>query len=155
MPDSVLIAEDLVTWPADEPQLIGARCSKCGVLTFPNSAGCPRCGSDQTESALLPPTGTLWTWTSQEFLPKEPYIGTETVEAFVPWYVGLVELGGEIRVEGRLVDCTQEDLVIGMPMRTVVVPFAQDKDGNDVLTFAFSPTQVGAAADPTVQGEAE
>ena len=32
---SVPVAEGVFTWPADEPQLIGSRCTACGIVTFP------------------------------------------------------------------------------------------------------------------------
>ena len=28
-------ADDVFTWPSDEPQLIGGRCTECGAVTFP------------------------------------------------------------------------------------------------------------------------
>ncbi|UMG91286.1 OB-fold domain-containing protein [Nocardioides sp. TF02-7] len=135
---AVPVAEELFTWPADQPRLVGGRCERCGVLTFPAGGGCPACGSDTVTSTLLEPEGTLWSWTSQEFLPKEPYLGATDPDSFEPWYVGLVELGGEIRVEGRLTGCDASTLRIGQRMRTVVVPFARRGD-EDVLTFAFAP----------------
>lgn len=143
MADTVLVAEDLFVWPAEQPQLKGTRCAECATLTFPKASGCPRCGSVEVVEALLPSHGTLWTWTSQEFMPKEPYLGAAHPEDFTPWYVGLVQLGDDIRVEGRLVDCDAETIEFGMSVRTVVVPFTRDADGNEILTFAFAP------ADPT------
>ena len=38
----VPVADNLFTWPADEPQLIGSRCTACGIVTFPAQASCPR-----------------------------------------------------------------------------------------------------------------
>ena len=66
-------ADDVFTWPADEPQLIGGRCAECGTVTFPAQPSCPRCGATAMEQHLLARRGTLWTFTTQEFLPKEPY----------------------------------------------------------------------------------
>jgi uncharacterized OB-fold protein len=141
------VAADLFTWPSETPQLIGGRCEACGVLTFPAGHGCPSCGSDQLTSSLLARDGVLWSWTTQEFLPKAPYLGADDPESFEPWCVGLVELGGEIRVEGRLVGCDASTLAIGQPMHTVVVPFARREDGTQVLTFAFAPAEGGPADD--------
>ena len=133
------IAEDLFTWPDDEPRLVGARCERCGAITFPVRTGCARCGSTDLGRHLLGRSGTLWTWTSQGFAPKAPFTGNVGVGPDdVPWFVGLVELPGELRVEGLLTGVTQETLRIGMPMRLVVVPFRRDKAG-EVVTFAFTP----------------
>jgi uncharacterized OB-fold protein len=142
---SVPVAEDLFTWPSEDPRLIGMRCDSCATLSFPVSTGCPRCGSDLLTWEQLESEGSLWSWTSQEFLPKAPYLGAATPETFEPWFVGVVELGGAIRVEGRLVDVDRETISIGQRMRTVVVPFASDDDGRDVLTFAFAPVLTGGS----------
>jgi uncharacterized OB-fold protein len=137
MPE-VAFPPDVFTWPADEPQLIGARCSACQAVTFPLGPSCPRCGSTEVEEHLLPRRGTLWTWTTQEFLPKEPYASGETLETFQPYGVGLVQLGDEVRVEARLTEADASKLDFGMEVELVVVPFREDEDGT-VVTFAFQP----------------
>lgn len=139
MPDPVLVADDLFLWPEEPTRLTGARCESCDELSFPLGSGCPRCGSQAVVAAALPAEGTLWTWTTQNFLPKEPYLGASRPDEFTPWLVALVELGGAIRVEGRLVGVAPEDIEFGMPLRTVVVPFTHNDEGADVLTFGFAP----------------
>ncbi|HWH31508.1 MAG TPA: Zn-ribbon domain-containing OB-fold protein [Egibacteraceae bacterium] len=133
------IAEGLFTWPADEPRLIGAACAACGTTVFPRRSSCPKCGAQDMAERLLSPTGTLWTWTTQGFLPKAPYGGPETDETFQPFALGYVELAGEVRVEARLTEPDPARLRIGMPMRLVVVPFRTDPDGTEVVSFAFAP----------------
>lgn len=135
----VAFAPDVFTWPADEPQLIGGRCAGCGAVTFPAYPSCARCGSVDVEAHLLPRRGRLWTFTTQEFLPKEPYAGGETVETFRPYGVGVVQLGDEVRVEGRLTECDPTKLAFDMEVELVVVPFRTDDDGTEVMTFAFAP----------------
>jgi uncharacterized OB-fold protein len=91
---------------------------------------------------LLPRRGTLVAWTTQGFPPGPPYAGP-TGQAFVPFGVGLVQLGlGEdavIRVEGRLTESDPEKLQFGMEVELTMVPFTTDDEGNEVLTFAFAP----------------
>ena len=135
----VAFAEDVFTWPADEPQLIGGRCADCEAVTFPAWSSCARCGSTSVEQHLLPRRGTLWTFTTQEFLPKEPYAGGETMETFRPYGVGLVQLDDEVRVEARLTEADPAKLHIGMEMELTVVPFRTDADGTEVMVFAFQP----------------
>ena len=135
----VAFAPDVFTWPAAEPQLIGGRCTGCGSVTFPLYPSCARCGSVELEQHPLPRRGTLWTFTTQEFLPKEPYASGETVETFRPYGVGMVQLGDEVRVEGRLTESDASKLRIGMEVELVVVPFRTDDDGTEVLTYAFAP----------------
>ncbi|CAM2975613.1 DUF35 domain-containing protein [Skermania piniformis] len=77
----------------------------------------------------------MWTFTTQGFLPKEPYAGGETPETFQPYGVGLVELGGEVRVEARLTTADIDRLAIGMEMELVLVPFG------GALSYAFAPVE--------------
>ena len=139
----VAFAPDVFTWPADEPQLIGAKCAKCAAVTFPLGPSCPRCGTPDPERHLLPRRGTLWTWTTQDFLPKEPYAGGETLETFRPYGVGLVQLGDEVRVEARLTEADPAKLDFGMEVELAIVPFRVDEDGTEVMTYAFAPVGEG------------
>jgi uncharacterized OB-fold protein len=88
---------------------------------------------------LLPRLGRLWAWTTQEFPPPSPPYAGPTGAAFVPYGVGYVQLGDEVRVETRLTATT--GLRIGMAMRLVLVPFRTDDAGNEVVTFAFEPAE--------------
>ena len=135
----VAFAPGVFTWPSEEPRLIGGRCTECGSVTFPRPPSCARCGATAVDEHLLPRRGTLWTFTTQGFLPKEPYAGGETVETFRPFGIGLVQLGEEVRVESRLTEHDPERLRIGMEVELEIVPFRTDDDGTEVLTFAFAP----------------
>jgi uncharacterized OB-fold protein len=132
----VPIAEGVFTWPSDDPQLLGSRCSACGIVTFPAQGSCPRCASTEMAERALPRRGRLWAWTTQEFPPPAPYAGPSG-DAFVPFGVGYVELPGEVKVEARLTEMS--GLRIGMDMELVLVPFRTDAEGNEVVTFAFRP----------------
>ena len=135
----VPVAEGLFTWPADDPQLIGSRCSACSIVTFPAQESCPRCASTGMLPRLLPRRGRLWAWTTQEFQPPSPPYAGPTGDAFTPFAVGYVELAGEVKVETRLTESRPDALAHGMEMELVVVPFHTDDDGNEVVTFAFRP----------------
>ena len=137
----VTFPPDVFTWPSDEPQLIGGRCPACAAVTYPHQGSCPRCGALGMEEHRLPRRGTLWTWTTQEFLPKEPYAGGETAETFRPYGVGLVQLGDEVRVEARLTESDPTVLRFGMEVELVVVPFRVEDDGTEVMTYAFRPVR--------------
>lgn len=135
VPTMVPIDESLFTWPADEPQLRGGRCTSCGAVAFPQPPSCARCTSTDVAEELLPRQGTLWSWTVQRFAPKEPYLLTE---AFEPYGVGYVDLG-DVVVESRLTTADPELLWIGEPMELQIVPFAPGGDGEQLATFAFAP----------------
>jgi uncharacterized OB-fold protein len=88
--------------------------------------------------------GTLWTFTTQEFIPKSPpYARVESEETFVPYAVGYVEFAGQARVEGRIDTSDLAGLRIGMEMETVVIPLLEDGRGNEVVTYAFRPVDEG------------
>ena len=120
------IALDLWT-EEDEPRLIGGKRSD-GKIIFPFPQGD---AARDVEPYGLSRTGTLWSWTRQDFKPKEPYTGPDV---FVPYLVGYVELPGEVIVETRIVGAELEDLKLGMTMEFVVAPFDDNRS-----TYAFQP----------------
>ena len=134
------LAEGLFTWPSDDPRLIGSRCTKCGLTTFPKQISCAGCPSEDMEDVLLEPRGTLWVFTTQEFRPKAPYIGPEDPDKeWEPYGVGYIELGDAIRVESRLTESDPAKLRIGMEMELKLIPFGTDEEGNELVNFAFAP----------------
>jgi len=148
MPKSqALVAEQLFTWPAADPALIAGRCDVCAVVTFPRQNSCPKCTSEKVSEVLLPRRGRLWTFTTQEFLPKNPpYAGQESAAEFEPYGVGYVELPDHVMVETRLTERDPERLAIGMEMELVIVPFRTSDAGADVMTFAFRPVTSEASS---------
>ena len=135
------LAPEVSTWPAENPQLVGSRCAGCGSTTWPKQDCCPRCSSANMSERLLPRRGTLVSWTTQGFVPKLPYAGSESAETFTPFGVGLVQLGDEVRVEARLTEHDPTKLRFGMDVEFVMVPFFVDEDGTEVVTWAFAPVQ--------------
>lgn len=136
------IAEGLFTWPdrPDEPgRLIGSRCGGCGTVVFPAQDGCPRCGQEGMARTELGRRGTLWTWTTQDFLPKEPYAGPETEDDFSGYLVGYVELPDGVRVVTRIVGVDRADVQIGMELELTFFTFTTDPDGSEVVAYAFGP----------------
>lgn len=120
------IAEDLWTKEA-QPRLLGARLPS-GKIVFPFPEG--DAAIDATPYPLSR-TGKLWSWTRQDFQPKEPYEGPEP---FQPYLLGYVELPDEVIVETRIVDAVLEDLELGMAMEFVITPFDDRR-----ATYAYRP----------------
>lgn len=110
-----------------EPRLIGGRLSN-GKIIFPCPDGD---AASEVEPYALSRTGTLWSWTRQDFKPKSPYDGPDVFE---PFLLGYVELPGEVIVETRIVGAALEDLRLGMTMEFVVAPFDDRRS-----TYAFRP----------------
>ncbi|TLH59538.1 Zn-ribbon domain-containing OB-fold protein [Mycolicibacterium aubagnense] len=132
------LAPEISTWPDAEPQLIGSRCGECSATTFPRQDRCPKCSKAEMSEVLLPRRGTVIAWTTQGFPPGAPYAGP-TGKDFVPFGVGLVQLGDVIRVEGRLTENDPAKLEFGMEVELTMIPFTTDADGNEIVTFAFQP----------------
>jgi uncharacterized OB-fold protein len=144
----VPIADGLLTALDGEPRMLASRCSRCDARSYPVQSGCARCGSVDLEVMELSPRGTVWTWTSQEFLPKAPpYAGPETAETFTPYLVGFVELPEGLCVEARLAGFGDRRPRIGEAVTLVVAAFRVDEQGNEVVIPAFEP-----AAAPGEQG---
>jgi uncharacterized OB-fold protein len=136
----VPIAEGLLTALDGEPRMLASRCPRCDARSYPVQKGCARCGSVDLETLELSPSGTVWTWTSQEFLPKSPpYGGGETAETFRPYLVGFVQVTEGLCVETRLVGFGDRKPRIGEEVRLVLDPFRVDEQGNEVVIPAFEP----------------
>jgi len=88
---------------------------------------------------LLDRRGRLWAWTTQDYPPPSPPYAGPTGKEFVPFGLGYVELGGEVKVETRLTEADADRLTTGMEMELTVIPLRTDDDGNEVVTFAFQP----------------
>jgi uncharacterized OB-fold protein len=129
MSAAVPVAEGLWTDEA-EPRLIGGQHRITGEIVFPMPQGD---AAQQFDAVPLSRTGTLWSWTSQDFRPKSPpYAGPE---AFTPFLIGYVELPGQVIVETRIEGAVLADLKLGMAMELVIAEFAPGR-----TTFAFRPT---------------
>ena len=134
----VPVAEGVLTGTADDPQLIGSRCTACGIVTFPVQDACPRCASMEMTEHLLARRGRLWAFTTQEFPPPSPPYSGPSGADFVPFGVGYIDLG-DVKVEARLTEADPALLEHGMEMELALVPFRTDDNGDEVVTFAFRP----------------
>lgn len=134
----------LFEWPSQDPRLLASECKDCGVITFPREISCPHCCGSNIAPRRLAKSGRLWTWTTQEFLPKPPYAVARSAEEFVPFKLGYVELPGEVIVESRIVASADQALTIGMPMKLTFQPLFVDAAGTEVVSFAFVPATEGA-----------
>lgn len=114
-------------------RLVGGRCLSCHEAMFPYRARCQHCG-DEVERTLLPGSGTLWTWTSQEFEPTSPPYELSPGASFEPYAVGYVEFPGYARVEGLLTVSDPALLRIGMDMDVVAVARGES------LVYSFAPS---------------
>jgi len=123
-------------------RLVAGACDACGGYSFPLRERCETCGA-ALHRILLPTTGTLWTWTTQEFEPSSPpYLRDPPRGEFEPFAVGYVEFDGFLRAEGRLTERDPDRLRIGMPMQVVAL-----KRGRR-LGYAFAPADSSTTERP-------
>lgn len=121
--------------------LVGNRCKGCDEFFFPAAKGCTRCRGQDFEHCDFGSEGTLWSWTIQGFLPKQPYNSGETELSFKPYGVGYVEMSSGIKIESRLTVADPALLQIGMPMELTLEPYRTTPQGHKVATFAFRPRE--------------
>jgi uncharacterized OB-fold protein len=131
MAGRVMVREGLFT-DGDAPALLGSRCTACGAYHFPLHDTCPYCAAEGPGPSQLTGAGSLWAWTAVTAAPPG-YLGT------VPYGLGVVELPEGIRVITRLTVSDPAALAPGQAMELRIVPLHTDADGNEVVTFAFSP----------------
>jgi uncharacterized OB-fold protein len=108
----------------DPPLLAGSLCAD-GEVVFPATSTVAGPFADQVERRALPSRGTVWTWTTQTFAPKPPYVAPE--EGFEPFVVGYVDLGA-VLVESRIIG----SVAIGDEVELRLLPLS-----DTTFTYAF------------------
>jgi uncharacterized OB-fold protein len=91
-------------------RLEASKCKGCGKVWFPPRLICPDCRKQTFEQVKLSDKGKLMTYTVIRVAPKD-----FTDEA--PYAVGIVELEGGVPIQCQVVDCTPEELKIGVPVK--------------------------------------
>lgn len=120
--------------PGGEPYLEGQRCKACGAIYLGERAVCSKCGKrGQIEATKLSNKGTLYVYS----IVHRSFPGIE-----VPYVSAVVDLDGGGTVKGNLIgiEPTPEKVKMGMPVEvTYKVAPRKDKDGNEYLTYYFTP----------------
>ena len=95
---------------ARERKLVVQRCSGCGQLRFPPRELCSHCWSRETTWAPVSGRGEVFSfyWMHQIYHPG--------VAAEVPYAVVIVALEEGPHVLSNMVDCSREELRIGLPV---------------------------------------
>jgi uncharacterized OB-fold protein len=131
-----MIAEGLFKLPdghADKGYLIGAKCNRCGTVTFPKRVVCPNCVKEATMvETPLSKRGSLYSFSINQMAPegfKAPYI------------TGKIDLPEKVRIFSVITGCepNEDALEIGMEMEIVFEPLTKDKDGRDLMGYKFRP----------------
>lgn len=128
-----------------DPVLLGSRCTACGTVFFPRTAGfCrnPGCAGEEFEEAELSRRGTVWSYTDAQYQPPPPY---RSPEPFVPFALAAVELPEGLVVVGQVADgYGVADLHVGAEVELVVEP----EHASEQLIWRWKPvTELGEEAD--------
>ena len=115
---------DMSTQPwwdaARDGRLLIKRCAACGRAHFYPRPFCPWCWSDRVAWEDASGQATLYTWSVvfQNDLPPFP--------ERVPYIAAVVDLVEGPRMMTNLVDCTADQLRVGMPLEVVFRPVSDD-----------------------------
>lgn len=135
--DLVPVADDLFELTPDGPCLIGSQCSACGSTYFPLALSCrnPACVEKAVARIALPTRGVLFSYTVQRYRPPSLF----QMDNWEPYAIGLIDLGGGLRVMGMLTGVALDDIAIGMPLRLVTEALFTDPDRGSIATYKFTP----------------
>jgi uncharacterized OB-fold protein len=139
---TTLITEGLFRVVGDRAVLFASRRRSTGVVKFPAERpelfdGTPEIQKD-IEPIELSTEGTLYTYTTQEFVPPLPYKGNRSPDVFKPYVVGFVELAEGVLVETLIVGVEPADVRIGQRLVSTTTTL-ETADGQSLVTFAFRP----------------
>jgi uncharacterized OB-fold protein len=137
-----LIADNLFRVDGERAVLHGSRRRSTGVVKFPAERpelfdANPDVQED-IEPLELPTEGTLFTFTTQEFVPPLPYKGNRSPDVFRPYIVGFVQLGERVLVESLIIGAAVSELRIGQQMVSATTT-VETEAGESLLTYAFRP----------------
>ncbi len=106
-------------------KFVTTKCAKCGKVTFPPQADCPRCMSGTFEWVELGSEANLVTYTNVQIIPasfaeNDPYI------------IAIGEFQGGVKVLAWLEGIQAENAKLGMKMKVEV---RMSKEGNPYYVF--------------------
>jgi uncharacterized OB-fold protein len=115
---------------AQRGELRMQQCLACGLVRFPPALLCARCLSEQSEWVRLSGRGTVFSWIVVH-QSQHPAFNADT-----PYNVTIVELEEGARLHTNLVECSNHQIHIGMPVEVVF-----DKVNDEVTLPKFRPAK--------------
>ncbi len=106
-------------------KFVTTKCSKCGNITFPPQADCPRCMSKEFSWVDIGREAKLVTYTQVRVTPPS-FAGSD------PYIIAIGELGGGLKVLAWLEGTAPEKAKAGMNLR---VEARSSKEGNPYYVF--------------------
>lgn len=116
-------------WKAgQQDKLVVCQCAKCKTQRIPPTPFCPNCQSQEVEWPELSGRGKVY---SYSICHRSPYPGLAPDATYAPVIVELDDAPG-IRLISNVIDCTVEEVKIGMPVQVLWNPI---QDGWKVPIF--------------------
>ena len=136
-----------------ESALLASRCTTCGSVFFPRTAGfCrnPACAGEEFEVTELSRRGKVWSYTDAQYQPPPPYVPAS--DPYVPFALAAVELPEGLVVLGQLANgYGVEDVRVGSEVELVVETLHSDETGERTiwrwLPLAPHLTELGEEAE--------
>lgn len=120
----------------DEVALEGSRCPECEDTFYPPRHICLNCYHEGLDRIPLGRSGIISTFTIARLALPGSLVNA-------PYIIVQVKLPDGPVVPSVMTDVDPKSVHIGMPVELVVEKSSTDKDGNDVMTFRFRPTEEG------------
>ena len=114
--------------------LIGSKCNSCNHYFYPSSTLCPKCrrGGKVAEHKFSG-NGKVFSHTTIRVAP-------EGFEQYTPYVVAIVELEEGAKVVSQVVDCSPDDVRIGMSVEVTFRKIREEgKSGLVLYGFKFRP----------------
>jgi uncharacterized OB-fold protein len=136
----VPFVEGFFTHGADEPRLLGSRCTTCGTAVFPRSFTCPNpsCPEPAVVDHTFERVGTLASFTVVHYPPPPPFVPPDPFE---PFAIAEVAFPSGVQVIGPVPKEYGLEFDLGIDMETIVDVYYTNHDGEDVVGWKFRPVK--------------
>jgi len=107
--------------------LIGSRCPGCRKYFYPERNICPVCKKTvKIEEVTFSGKGKVFTYTVVRVPPQG-------FKIYSPYIVAIIELEEGAKITGQVVDCSPDEIKIGMPVESVFRKIRSENDSGIVL----------------------
>jgi benzoylsuccinyl-CoA thiolase BbsA subunit len=124
----MLSAEHFIFSPSDKPRLIGSQCNCCKDFSFPKSAICPTCLSEDIEEIGLSRRGNLYSY-------SVIHVGREKQN--LPYALGYIDLPEGVRIFAHLTETT--GLQVDIPVEISIHKSGINENSEPIYQFSFTP----------------
>ncbi len=110
-------------------RLEAGKCKKCGKVFFPPRLICNGCQSREFEEVNLSNEGEIVSYTVIRTPPSN-------FSDEAPYAIGIVDLGGEVKIMTQIVDCEFDELEVGGKVR-IEFRRIQEDGKSGVLQYGY------------------